>query len=55
MNQLVTSYTESCSLSKVEYLKAFSIKEKIIYQQLNRLNEFSNFVQGYAYIAASQS
>jgi vacuolar-type H+-ATPase subunit I/STV1 len=54
MAQLVEPYGSDCTLTRIEYLKAFTVKEKTIYQQLSLLNEFSNFVQGFAYIATEQ-
>lgn len=54
LSALTEPYSSECSLTRIEYLKAFTIKEKTIYQQLSLLNEFSNFVQGFAYVATEQ-
>lgn len=50
LNKLVGQALPDHSLTKIEYLKVFMLKEREIYHQLNQMDLFNNFVQGRIYI-----
>ncbi len=50
LNKLVGQALPDFSLTKIEYLKVFMLKEREIYHQLNQMDLFNNFIQGRIYI-----